>query len=90
MHIDYILVGLGLAGIAVAEELEERGKSFVVFEDQSQTSSSVAGGLYNPVLFMQNLKPDSIKSTIIKLIFSGSLKVSKSKTTGFLPVINLC
>ena len=46
MHIDYILVGLGLAGIAVAEELEERGKSFVVFEDQSQTSSSVAGGMY--------------------------------------------
>lgn len=50
MHIDYILVGLGLAGIAVAEELEERGKSFVVFEDESQTSSSVAGGMYNPVV----------------------------------------
>lgn len=50
MKVDYIIVGLGLAGIAFAEELTENNKSFVVFEDSSQTSSLVAGGVYNPVI----------------------------------------
>jgi glycine/D-amino acid oxidase-like deaminating enzyme len=50
MNTDYIIVGLGLAGIAFAEELGKRNKSFVVFEDSSQNSSLVAGGMYNPVI----------------------------------------
>lgn len=48
--VDYIIVGLGLAGIAFAEELKRQNKSFVVFENGSQTSSLVAGGMYNPVI----------------------------------------
>lgn len=50
MKIDYIIVGLGLAGIAMVEELRKRNRSFLVFEDESQTSSLVAGGMYNPVV----------------------------------------
>lgn len=50
MRTDYIIVGSGLAGIALAEELRARGLDFVVFEDGSQTSSLVAGGMYNPVV----------------------------------------
>jgi len=50
MKIDYIIVGLGLAGLAFCEELIAANKSFVVFEDDSQTSSLVAGGVYNPVI----------------------------------------
>ncbi len=50
MNVDYIVVGLGLAGLAFAEELVEANKSFIVFEDNSQTSSLVAGGVYNPVI----------------------------------------
>ncbi|QYA25220.1 FAD-binding oxidoreductase [Gramella sp. MT6] len=48
--LDYIIVGLGLSGLAVAEELEKRDKSFLVFEDNSQSSSYVAGGIFNPVI----------------------------------------
>jgi len=48
--IDYIIVGSGLAGIAFAETLLQNNKSFVVFENHSQNSSIVAGGLYNPVI----------------------------------------
>lgn len=48
--LDYIIVGSGLAGIAFAETLIQNQKSFVVFENQSQNSSRVAGGLYNPVI----------------------------------------
>ncbi|MBT8273161.1 MAG: FAD-binding oxidoreductase [Bacteroidia bacterium] len=50
MNVDYIIVGSGLAGIAFCETLLKHGKSFVVFDDGSQQSSSVAGGLYNPVI----------------------------------------
>ncbi len=48
--LDYLIVGLGLAGISFCEQLEENGKTYQVISDGSQTSSSVAGGLYNPVI----------------------------------------
>ncbi|MBS9767329.1 MAG: FAD-binding oxidoreductase [Flavobacteriaceae bacterium] len=50
MKTDYIIVGFGLAGLAFARKLEEQNKSYIVFEDDSQTSSGVAGGMYNPVI----------------------------------------
>lgn len=50
MKVDYIIVGLGLAGLAFCEELVAANKSFIVFEDNSQQSSLVAGGVYNPVI----------------------------------------
>ena len=50
MITDYIIVGSGLAGIAFAETLLQHNKSFIVFENKSQSSSSIAGGLYNPVI----------------------------------------
>jgi len=50
MQVDYIIVGLGLAGLSFSKELENNGKSYVVFEDESQNSSMVAGGMYNPVI----------------------------------------
>lgn len=48
--IDYLVVGSGLAGILFCELLKQHGKSFIVIDDQSQKSSVVAGGLYNPVV----------------------------------------
>ncbi len=48
--VDYLVVGLGLAGIAFCERLKQNGLSFKVVSDDSQTSSQVAGGLYNPVI----------------------------------------
>ncbi|WP_074407275.1 NAD(P)/FAD-dependent oxidoreductase [Aquimarina megaterium] len=50
MLLDYIVVGLGLSGLSFVEELENYNKSYVVFEDASQKSSRVAGGLYNPII----------------------------------------
>lgn len=47
---DYVIVGSGLAGIAFAETLLQHNKSFMVFDNKSQSSSSIAGGLYNPVI----------------------------------------
>ncbi|MGK0290161.1 MAG: glycine oxidase [bacterium] len=50
MKVDYIIVGLGLAGLAFSRELTKHNKKFIVFEDDSQHSSKVAGGMYNPVV----------------------------------------
>jgi glycine oxidase len=47
---DYIIVGSGLAGIAFAETLVQQGKSFTIFDNNSQNSTKIAGGLYNPVI----------------------------------------
>jgi len=48
--LDYIIVGSGLAGIAFAETLLQNNKSFMVFDNHSQNSTRIAGGLYNPVI----------------------------------------
>lgn len=50
MQVDYIIVGIGLAGISFSEQLKANNKSFLVFDNESQKSSTVAGGLYNPVV----------------------------------------
>ena len=55
-HIDYIIVGCGLAGVAFCEQLRKAGKSFVVYDDGSQKSSSVAAGIYNPVVLKRFTK----------------------------------
>ena len=55
-HVDYIVVGCGLAGIAFCEQLRIANKRFVVFDNRSQQSSRVAAGLYNPVILKRFTK----------------------------------
>lgn len=47
---DYLIVGLGLSGAAIAYRLEKAGKTFLVYDDNSQEASKVAGGFMNPVI----------------------------------------
>lgn len=47
---DFIIVGAGLAGISFAETAFLNNKTFTVISDDSQNSSRVAAGLYNPVI----------------------------------------
>ncbi|MFT5251597.1 MAG: glycine oxidase [Flavobacteriales bacterium] len=47
---DYIIVGCGLAGIAFAEMALKDNKSIIIYDNSSQSSSKIAGGLYNPVI----------------------------------------
>ncbi|MGS2725051.1 NAD(P)/FAD-dependent oxidoreductase [Psychroserpens sp. BH13MA-6] len=54
--VDYIVVGCGLAGIAFCEQLRMARKSFIVFDNQSQQSSRVAAGLFNPVILKRFTK----------------------------------
>lgn len=48
--LDYIVVGLGLAGINFCELLQKHNKRFVVYDTGINYSSWVSGGLYNPVI----------------------------------------
>ena len=48
--LDYLIVGSGLAGIAFAEKALHENKTIVLFDNESQSSSKIAGGLYNPVI----------------------------------------
>ncbi len=48
--IDYIVVGLGIAGISFCEELAKHHKNFVVFDAGETTSTLVSAGVINPVV----------------------------------------
>ena len=50
MQHDVLIVGFGLAGWALTEALKQEGKSFVVFDAEKKSSSSVATGIYNPLV----------------------------------------
>ncbi|WP_091473447.1 NAD(P)/FAD-dependent oxidoreductase [Flavobacterium swingsii] len=48
--IDYLIVGSGIAGICFAEIALQNNKTILVFDNDSQNSSKIAGGIYNPVI----------------------------------------
>ena len=47
---DFIVVGLGIAGLTFCEELEANNKSFIVFDAGKVTSTKVSAGVINPVV----------------------------------------
>ncbi|MBN7811626.1 FAD-binding oxidoreductase [Algoriphagus sp. H41] len=50
MEIDFLIIGQGLAGSALAYRLEQEGQRILLFDQpESNQSSRVAAGLYNPV-----------------------------------------
>lgn len=57
MKVDLIIIGLGLAGTLLANELMHSGKSVIVFDDPDQPKASgVAAGIVNPVVFKRLTK----------------------------------
>jgi len=48
--VDYIIVGLGLAGASLALRMMQRGQRIMVFDDPTANrSSAIAAGLFNPI-----------------------------------------
>ena len=47
---DYIVVGLGVAGWSLLQQLDENRQNYIVFDNQSQQSTRIAGGMFNPVI----------------------------------------
>src|SRR5690625_2283447 len=48
--LDYLIVGLGIAGISICEELQARNMSFKVFNTYSNCATAVSGGILNPTV----------------------------------------
>jgi glycine/D-amino acid oxidase-like deaminating enzyme len=55
-QVDYIIVGMGIAGLSVAESLRKRGLSFMAFDPGLESSTKVAGGVVNPIV-IKRLNP---------------------------------
>ncbi len=47
---DYIIVGLGVAGASFIQQLDENRQNYIVFDNHSQQSTRIAGGMFNPVI----------------------------------------
>ena len=47
---DYIVVGLGIAGISFCEQLQKHGKSFVVIDNGEKGATAKSGGVFNPTV----------------------------------------
>ena len=50
MKVDAIVVGMGLAGLAMVDHLQKRGKSVMVFDSRQKGASHRAAGVYNPTI----------------------------------------
>jgi len=48
--VDYIIVGQGVAGSCMAMKLIKEKKSFIVIDHHFHNASSIAGGIFNPVV----------------------------------------
>lgn len=57
MKVDYILVGLGIAGITFSQHLLEHNKSFVVITDARVGATQISGGVFNPVVLRRFTAP---------------------------------
>ncbi len=79
--LDYLVVGLGLSGLSICNHLENRGRSFVVFENDSQSSSKIAGGIYNPVILKRfTLAWEADKQINYAMPFYKNLEIKLNKT----------
>ena len=56
MEVDYLIIGSGLAGISFAETCLLHHKKIMVLNDSSQNSTTIAGGLYNPIVLKRFTK----------------------------------
>lgn len=56
MEVDYLIIGSGLAGISFAQTCLQNQKKILVLNDNSQNSTTIAGGLYNPVVLKRFTK----------------------------------
>ena len=48
--VDYIVVGLGIAGIAICSQLEKHGKNFIAIDNGRRGSTAASGGVFNPTV----------------------------------------
>jgi len=64
MEVDYIIVGLGIAGICFSKQLLEHNKRFLVISDKCSGATEKSGGVFNPIVLRRFTAPEyTIKYT---------------------------
>lgn len=87
-EVDYIVVGLGIAGICFCEQLREHGKSFVVFDAAEQTATAIAGGVVNPVA-LKRFTPAWNVAQFLPRSLPFFKKISERLETPFLQIMGI-
>lgn len=87
--IDYLIIGSGLAGISFSEIALQNQKSILVLDNNSQNSSKIAGGLYNPVILKRFSEVSHAKEhlLIMKDFFANLERKLNCKVDYKLPIL---
>ncbi len=87
--IDYLIIGSGLAGISFSEIALQNNKSILVIDNNSQNSSKIAGGLYNPVILKRFSEVGQAKEHLMIMndFFSILEKKIECKVNFKLPIL---
>ena len=51
--VDYLIVGLGIAGVCFAKQCLDNNKTFKIVADNKKQASHVAAGMYNPIILFR-------------------------------------
>ncbi|NOT74744.1 MAG: FAD-binding oxidoreductase [Cyclobacteriaceae bacterium] len=88
-HINYLIIGQGLAGSALAWELVQRGNSVLVLDKPGNTrASSVAAGLFNPITgkFMTKAWKADVVFPVLEKFYSDAEKILNKNFLHLLPI----
>ena len=80
MEVDYLIIGSGLAGISFAESCLLHHKKIMVLNDNSQNSTTIAGGLYNPIVLKRFTKIWEAEAGDFK-VFVGGDSMTKNEAS---------
>lgn len=64
IKVDYIIVGLGIAGITFSKQLLANNKSFIVLADGISGATEVSGGVFNPIVLRRFTAPENTSQFI--------------------------
>lgn len=88
-HFDHIIVGQGLAGSVLALQLEGANKKVLVIDNPSLPSSSkVAAGIWNPIVFKRFTKSWEVDALLPEM-FSFYFRMEKKWKIRFLHLRNI-
>lgn len=59
-HVDYLIIGQGLAGSLLSWELIKQGYNILLIDNQKENASQIAAGLINPITGMHLVKSNEL------------------------------
>lgn len=85
-NLPILIIGAGLAGICLADQLYKRNISFTVIDDGQNRSTRIAAGIINPLVFRRTTKSWRIDEFLPETLRFFNEKSSEWGQTYFTPV----